>query len=196
LCVYCGILLGHISPLLFVWWCLMPLSTIFQLYHGIAIQTWTCEHINVILVLLCACFGVPRWHKSPFLYRNTIVPSPTTTGLDCIYPMLKDSPWVDVWQPPIGPPKNNKKKTKKQMNTICSCHIHVTRGRRCCDRMVVWITTTYAINAYHHWCCEFESWSGKGVQQYVIKFVSNLWQVGGFLWVLRFPPPIKLTATI
>ena len=28
---------------------------------------------------------------------------------------------------------------------------------------------------------------------YVIKFVSDLWQVGGFLW---FPPPIKLIATI
>ena len=34
-----------------------------------------------------------------------------------------------------------------------------------------------------------------GVQHYVIKFVSDLWQVGGFLRVLRFPP-IKLTATI
>jgi hypothetical protein len=31
---------------------------------------------------------------------------------------------------------------------------------------------------------------------YVIKFVSDLWQVGGFLWVLLFPPPIKLAATI
>jgi hypothetical protein len=31
---------------------------------------------------------------------------------------------------------------------------------------------------------------------YVIKFVSGLRQVGGFLQVLRFPPPIKLTATI
>jgi hypothetical protein len=28
----------------------------------------------------------------------------------------------------------------------------------------------------------------------VIKFVSDLLQVGGFLRVLRFPPPIKLTA--
>ena len=28
------------------------------------------------------------------------------------------------------------------------------------------------------------------------QFVSDLWQVGGFLRVLRFPPPIKLTATI
>jgi hypothetical protein len=29
-----------------------------------------------------------------------------------------------------------------------------------------------------------------------IKFVSNYRQVGGFLRVLRFPPSIKLTATI
>ena len=34
------------------------------------------------------------------------------------------------------------------------------------------------------------------IQHYVIKFVSDLRQVDGFLWVLRFPPPIKLTATI
>jgi hypothetical protein len=58
------------------------------------------------------------------------------------------------------------------------------------NRMVVWFTTTYAISSYHHRCCEFESRSGRGVQHYVIKFVSDLRQVGGFLWVLRFPPPI------
>jgi hypothetical protein len=34
------------------------------------------------------------------------------------------------------------------------------------------------------------------IQYYVIKFVSGLRQVSGFLWVLRFPPPIKLTSTI
>jgi hypothetical protein len=34
------------------------------------------------------------------------------------------------------------------------------------------------------------------IQHYVIKFVSVLHNVGGFLLVLRFPPPIKLTATI
>ena len=34
------------------------------------------------------------------------------------------------------------------------------------------------------------------IQHYVIKFVSDLWQVGGFLRVLRFPPTIKLTATL
>jgi hypothetical protein len=36
--------------------------------------------------------------------------------------------------------------------------------------------------------------SGRDVQHYVIKFVSDLRQVGGFLRVLRFPPPIKLSA--
>ena len=35
-----------------------------------------------------------------------------------------------------------------------------------------------------------------GVQHYVIKFVSDLRQVEGFLRVIRFPPPIKLIATI
>ena len=34
------------------------------------------------------------------------------------------------------------------------------------------------------------------IQHYVIKFVNDLRQVGGFPWVLRFPPPIKLTDTI
>jgi hypothetical protein len=45
---------------------------------------------------------------------------------------------------------------------------------------------------------EFESLSGKvySIQHYVIKFVSEMQQVGGFLRVLLFPPPITLTATI
>jgi hypothetical protein len=34
------------------------------------------------------------------------------------------------------------------------------------------------------------------MQHYVIQFVSDLRQIGGFLRVLRCPPPIKLTATI
>jgi len=34
------------------------------------------------------------------------------------------------------------------------------------------------------------------IQHYVIKFVSDLWQVGGFFRALRFPPPIKLAAMI
>ena len=30
-----------------------------------------------------------------------------------------------------------------------------------CDHMVVGFTNTYAISAYQHWCCEFESRSGR-----------------------------------
>ena len=32
------------------------------------------------------------------------------------------------------------------------------------------------------------------IQRYMIKFVSDLRHIGSFLWVLQFPPPIKLTA--
>ena len=64
------------------------------------------------------------------------------------------------------------------------------------DRMVVGFTITCAISAYHHSCYEFESRSGRGVQHYVIKFVSALRQDGAFLRVVRFTSPIKLTATI
>jgi len=32
---------------------------------------------------------------------------------------------------------------------------------------VAGFTTTYAISAYHHWCCGFKSRSGRGVQHYV-----------------------------
>ena len=71
--------------------------------------------------------------------------------------------------------------------------ILLTRGR---DRIVVGFSTTNAIGAYHHWCCGFDSRSGRRVQHYVIKFVSDLRQVGDILRVLRFPQPIKLTATI
>ena len=69
------------------------------------------------------------------------------------------------------------------------------RGR---DRMVVGFTTTYqsvtittkvvSSNPVHG-----EAYS---IQHFVIKFVSDLRQVGGFLGVLRFLPPIKLNATI
>jgi hypothetical protein len=48
------------------------------------------------------------------------------------------------------------------------------------DRMVVGLTTTYVISVSHIGFCEFESQSGRGVQHYVIKFVSDLRQVGGF----------------
>jgi len=59
-------------------------------------------------------------------------------------------------------------------------------GLRGCDRMVVGFTITCTISAYHPVHGEVYS-----IQHYVIKVVSDLGQVGGFLRVLRFPPPIK-----
>ena len=83
-----------------------------------------------------------------------------------------------------------------QLYVVCLFFfLSLFRGRRGRDRMVVGFTTTHAISAYHHWC-QFESRLRWGVHHYVIKFVSDLRQVGGFLRVLRFPPPVKLTATI
>ena len=71
-------------------------------------------------------------------------------------------------------------------------------GRHDRHRMVVGFTTTCTISAYHHKYCGFESrsWEVYLIQHYVIKFVSDLRQVGGFLRELLFPLPIKLTATI
>ena len=59
--------------------------------------------------------------------------------------------------------------------------ILINQDRRGRDLTVVGFTTTYKISVYH------------SIQHYAINFISDLRQVGGFL---RFPPPIKLTATM
>ena len=83
-------------------------------------------------------------------------------------------------------------------SALVTYNIWIFRGQHGHDLMVVGFTTTCAISAYHHYCCEFEPRSGKvySIQHYVTKFVSYLQQVGGFLRVLPFPPLIKLTAKI
>jgi hypothetical protein len=64
--------------------------------------------------------------------------------------------------------------------------------------MVVGFITTYAISAITTIVVSSNPVHGEmyWIQYYEIKFVSDLRQVCGFLQVLRFPPPIKLTATI
>jgi hypothetical protein len=74
-------------------------------------------------------------------------------------------------------------------------HIYVGY-RHSRDHMIVGFTTTSAISTYNDWCCEFESRSGRGVQHYVIKFVSDLRQVDGFHRVLRFPSPTHTLPSI
>ena len=54
------------------------------------------------------------------------------------------------------------------------------RGHRGRDRMIVGITTANTISAYHHTSCESGSGELYSIQHYVIKFISDLRQVGGF----------------
>ena len=51
------------------------------------------------------------------------------------------------------------------------------------DKIQTVVSTQYAYNVY-------------SLQHYVIKFVSDLPQVGGFCQVLRLIPPVKVTAPI
>jgi len=64
--------------------------------------------------------------------------------------------------------------------------------------MVVGFKTTYAIGAITTNVVSSNLVHSEVylIQHYVIKFVSDLRQVGGFLQILRFPPPIKLTTMI
>ena len=66
-------------------------------------------------------------------------------------------------------------------------------GRRGRDRMVVGFINYLCNLGISPLTCLGEVYQ---IQHYVIKVVSDLRQVGGFLWVLQFPPPIKLTTTI
>jgi len=74
----------------------------------------------------------------------------------------------------------------------------LSRGRHGPDRMVVWFTTTmYLCNQ----CLSpLMLWVRISIRARCTtlcdKIVSDLRQVGGFLRVLQFPPPIKLTVTI
>jgi hypothetical protein len=75
----------------------------------------------------------------------------------------------------------------KHAITTTKCHnkydILVYRSRRGRDRTVVGFTTIYAIGVYHRKRCEFEFHPGEvySIKHDVIKFVSDLRKVGGFL---------------
>jgi hypothetical protein len=55
-------------------------------------------------------------------------------------------------------------------------------------------TTTYAISVYHHWCCEFESRSGRGALDITLCDKVCQWLATGrwlFSWSLRIVYMIK-----
>jgi hypothetical protein len=76
-------------------------------------------------------------------------------------------------------------RSEEQWYAIISPYFDVIfRGRRDRVRMMAEITTTYALSAYHHLRCEFESRSWRSVLDttlYEINFVSDLRQIDGFL---------------
>ena len=79
---------------------------------------------------------------------------------------------------------------------ICSIGVlQQNMGRRVRDRIIVEVTTIYAITTKIVRSVHVHS-EVYSIQHYVIKSVSDLRQIGGFLRVLRFSPRIKLTATI
>ena len=71
----------------------------------------------------------------------------------------------------------------------CKKFLYIYRKKTIVDHTY---NTKYAISAYHHWCCEFASRSGRGVQHYVIKFVSDRSVIfsgsSGFLHKKNWPP--------
>ena len=70
------------------------------------------------------------------------------------------------------------------------------KGRRGRDHIVVGLTTNPVISV----TMIMSQNSGHGevysIQEYVIKLVSDMPQLGSFLWILRIPPSIKLIAGI
>ena len=91
--------------------------------------------------------------RKPLLYMNC-----AGIGDTCIYVYIYIYIWIK---------KNLNKHTKTVRYKLCG---H--------DRMVVRFTTTYAMATYHHWSCEFESFSSEmyRIQHYVMKFVSDFRQ--------------------
>ena len=85
-------------------------------------------------------------------------------------------------------PKSSTNVPKKVRGNNLLSIVFVHGGRRGHDRMVVGFTITCAIIAYHHYVvsCESNSSEVYSMQHYVIKFVGDLRQVGGFRRVLRF----------
>ena len=81
------------------------------------------------------------------------------------------------------------------MNTSLTVYSILSRGHRGRDRMVVGLIQLPMQSVPITTDVEISN-PTQVIQHYVIKFVGDLWQVGGFLRVLLFPPPIKLTATM
>jgi hypothetical protein len=67
---------------------------------------------------------------------------------------------VNSWYQPMIVPKSHK--------------AYFQRGPFCYENLIFFYINTYAISAYHHWCCEFESRSGRGVHKIVRHNITEI----------------------
>jgi hypothetical protein len=111
------------------------------------------------------CFKSGLWRVFATLFFFLVLQSHSTDPIETSISEIPELPFLALTMM-----FNN----STNINKIKSSVIFNRGGHRGHDRTVVGFTNTYAISAYHHWCCEFESRSGRGVQHYVIKFVSDL----------------------
>ena len=65
------------------------------------------------------------------------------------------------------------------LNILLFRHPGIWRGCHGRDHMVVGFTTTYAISAYHHECCEFELHWGRGLLDTTLGDKDCHWLVAG-----------------
>jgi len=82
------------------------------------------------------------------------------------------------------------------LKLLCTVHANIS-FQVFAKKLIHLISTDLVIQCTTYvWNIQRKNSEVYSIQHYVIKFVIDLWQVGGFLWVLRIPPSIKLDTTI
>ena len=167
----------------------MPFSTILIFHFGIVLTVWLYFACHLI-ILTSGLIISKRRILLLKLYLN--IDNLTNSQITCSQNITSDNEdSYHVYHCTHVAPMDIVKKLSHLMDRHQSTPIIPQhRGQlflsRCCQHhfwniVYMYIASLFTVYSMYH---------------YVIKFISDLQQVGGFLHILRFPPPIKLTATI